>query len=266
MSFILADTDEVCIRVHVRLSNSFLSLNITASLNAVIQRYRVWTVRKVVFSTSPFPFFTQLLSHWNWFQTRTELQLISWKHSEGLYVRTQISWSVAADISQSFSCQPLWVDLRMVSECELMWEHSRRTSGEFTTCEWACWWGVKRVRCKTEKRKFSGWKRGAVHAEGSDEDVNVWSRRASRASGDKRRLRCWCAINKNKWSPQQNLYFTSCLLCYPTPEPSGEFCNVENTSDQKTSSCILHMWKANCGRSLDPIVWAFSRVPIWKWP
>ena len=50
------------------------------------------------------------------FQACTELRVFSWGYPEGLYVRTQMSKSVAPDTLQSFSWQPLSENLQRMSE------------------------------------------------------------------------------------------------------------------------------------------------------
>ena len=49
-----------------------------------------------------------------------------------------------------------------------------------------------------------------------------------RAFGDKSQHQCWCAVNKNMWSLQQNLYIPPCLFLLhpPSPEHYRDFCVV----------------------------------------
>ena len=82
----------------------------------------------------------------------------------------------------------------------------------------------------------SGWKRGATNVGNPEEDVE-------RAFGDNHLHRCRCDGNKNTWFPQQNSHVASwlCLLLQRSPERSGAFCVVVNTSDQRISCCVV--WK-----------------------
>ena len=84
---------------------------------------------------------------------------------------------------------------------------------------------------------------------------NEYLRMKKRCNARRRhRLRCeesfWCRW-RNTWSPQCNLYVTSGLwqLHVPSPECSGDFCVVVNTS-----CCIVHVWKANSAQSPNPIL------------
>ena len=63
------------------------------------------------------------------------------------------------------------------------------------------------------------------------------------AVDDTSNMQRWCrrAVNNIPWSLQQNKYVTSCRC-------------LLNASVQRTSRCVVHVWKENWGLSLDTIL------------
>ena len=102
------------------------------------------------------------------------------------------------------------------------------------------------------------WKRGAIHEQDADEDVNL-EKQALRVLGTRGRCQCQYTIDENKWFQQWNLYIMSCLLHellrhQPSADSSRNVPDVGDVSDADSlllrSSCerqflgnVGHIWE-----------------------
>ena len=122
-------------------------------------------------------------------------------------------------------------------------------------------WTQKNNNKKTTKiTNISGWKRGATHVEHPDKHGNLEKQCYSRAVGDKGRGQCQCAVNiKREFRSRIETQCPApCLL------DSGATTRLNSQEIKPFSCCVVHVWKANSGKSADQIVQTQCGVHVWK--
>ena len=165
-------------------------------------------------------------------------------------VRSQMSESVTVDILWSFSRQPLvnsgqclhqWVRTCEIEQGNMWRINLERVLMMLLTSE----------RCKPEKKQKNNrrrlYKYLRMRKRSSTEDTYTNVKLETRgliAVGDK--SRCWCAVNRNMWSPI-GMY----LLHPASAAPPWITC-------MRNACCVVHMWKVNS--HWDPIERIFPRV------